>query len=236
VVGELVVVAAAGSLVAYDKATGAPRWNGATRGSGYSSPQLFTLDGTAQILLVSSTGVTGVAPGDGALLWEHAWPGEPIVQPGLTEDGDVLISVSATSGLRRLAVARSGAEWTVAERWTSIRLKPFFNDFVVHAGHAYGIDGGILACIELEQGERRWKGGRYGHGQLVLLPDQDLLLVLSEQGEVALVDATPAAFTERARFQAIESKTWNHPVLAGDVLLVRNAEEMAAFRLATIGE
>jgi outer membrane protein assembly factor BamB len=103
----------------------------------------------------------------------------------------------------------------------------------VHQGHAYGFDADTLACIDVEHGARKWAGGSYGSGQLILLPDEDLLLVVSEQGDLALVRATPDRFTELAHFPAIKGKTWNHPVLAGNVLLVRNGEEMAAFRLST---
>jgi outer membrane protein assembly factor BamB len=230
-----VVIVHVGALVAYDLATGDRRWLGPAGGS-YSSPQLLTLDGVPQVLLLSAAGAMGVAPADGALLWTHAWLGIGIVQPALTEEGDVLISQVADSavpiGTRRLAVAHASDGWTVEERWTSIRMKPSFSPLVVHEGHAYGFDGRILACIDVASGERKWKGGRYGAGQLLLLPDQDLLLVVSEQGELALVAASPDQFTELARFPAIEGKTWNQPVLVGDVLLVRNGQEMAAFRLA----
>jgi outer membrane protein assembly factor BamB len=232
VVNDLVVVAAAGNLVAYDLATGKPRWFGPHGGVSYSSPQLMTIKGVSQILLLSANGATSVAVADGKLLWEHPWPGVPIVQPATTADGDVLISVSDSSGTRRLAVAPGVSGWTVSERWTSEGLNPYFNDFVVHNGYAFGFDGSSLACIDLKDGNRKWKGGRYGHGQLILLADQGVLLVLSEEGELALVKAAPDQFTELARFPALKSKTWNHPVLAGDVLLVRNGEEMAGFHLS----
>ena len=238
VVNDLVIVAASGRLAAYDAATGNPRWSAPARAGSYSSPQLMTIGGVAQVLLLTGTGVTSVAPANGKLLWEHGWPGTPILQPARTSDGDVLITTGDMSGgvgTRRIAVAHGSGGWTVEERWTSAGLKPYFNDFVVHKGHAFGFDGSILACIDLKDGARKWKGGRYGHGQLVLLPDQDVLLVLSEEGELALVGAAPDQFTELARLPAIEGKTWNHPVLAGDVLLVRNGEEMAAFRLSLAG-
>ena len=234
VVADLVIVAASGRLVAYDASTGELRWKLGPKGGSYSSPHLMTIGGVPQIILLSTPGVTSVSPADGKELWHHAWEGTAMLQPAQTAEGDILVALGDMMGgigTRRLAIARSGSAWNVEERWTSRGLKPYYNDLVVHKGHAYGFDGSILSSIDLADGARKWKGGRYGHGQLVLLPDQDLLLVLSEDGELALVRAAPDQFTEVARFPVIEGKTWNHPVLVGDRLLVRNGEEMAAFRL-----
>jgi outer membrane protein assembly factor BamB len=239
VVSDEVIVAASGALAAYDIANGNPRWFGPTGGHGYSSPHLLTIAGVPQILLLNGEGVISVSPTDGALLWKHTWEGDSIVQPGVTADGDVLIGsgsgLGSEVGVLRLAVARESSGWSTKERWTSIGLKPYFNDFVVNKDYAFGFDGSSLACIDLKDGQRKWKGGQYGHGQIVLLPDQDLILVLSEEGDLALVKATPDQYSEIARVKAIEGKTWNHPVVIGDVVLVRNGEEMAAFRLPRDG-
>lgn len=235
VVGDQVVVAAAGRLVAYDIATGELRWMGPKGGSGYSSPQLVTIAGVEQILVLNGDGIISLSPADGTLLWENKWPGgTTILQPVQTPDGDLLYSISDMSGgvgVRRIAVTHDSSGWSIKERWTTRGLKPYYSGYVVHKGHAYGFDGSILACIDLADGARKWKGGRYGAGQLLLLADQDVLLVLSEEGELALVSATPGEFKELAKFPAIEGKTWNHPVVVGDILLVRNDREMAAFRL-----
>jgi outer membrane protein assembly factor BamB len=231
VVDDLVVVAVSGALAAYDAATGQPRWKRKPQGAGYSSPHLVTLGGMRQVAFVHGEGITGVAPSTGDVLWANAWEGSPIVQPAVIADGDLLFNVGNDLGLRRLSIARGAAGWTATERWTTRGLKPYFNDFVVHEGHAYGFDGNILACIDLADGARKWKGGRYGNGQLVLLADQDALLVLGEEGELALVSATPDRFVELGHAPGLDGKTWNHPVVVGDRLLVRNSEEMAAFRL-----
>jgi outer membrane protein assembly factor BamB len=232
---DLVIVAVGGTLAAYGRNDGQPRWIGPAGGDSYSSPQAVTIDGVTQILLMNTAGTVSVAPATGKALWTHPWnvrlPVLPIVQPARLEDGGVLVGDSIF-GIRRLAAMLQDREWTVTERWASNSLKPYFNDFVVHRGHAYGFDGSILASVDLADGVRKWKAGRYGQGQLVLLPDQDVLLVMSEEGELALVRATPDRFTELARFPALSGKTWNHPVLVGDILLVRNGEEMAAFRIA----
>ena len=137
-------------------------------------------------------------------------------------------------GMRRFAVTHGHEGWKLEERWASRGLRPNHNDSVVHDGHVYGFNGARLACIDVKDGARRWKAERYA-GFTILLADQGLLLVLTEKGEVALVEATPDGFTELARLQAIEGRTWNVPALAGDVLLVRNAREMAAFRLPRAG-
>jgi outer membrane protein assembly factor BamB len=239
VTDEMVIVAAAGKLVAYDLATGKPRWFGPDGGDSYSSPHRLTIDGVTQIVLMSALGATSVAPADGKLLWKYAWPSNTrIMQPALTADGNLLITAGDAMGgvgMRRIAVARGAAGWITEERWTSAGLKPSFNDSVVHNGYVYGFNGAILACIDAKDGTRKWKGGRYGNGQLLLLSDQDLLLVVSEEGELALVKAVPDQFTEVAHFPALEGKTWNHPVLAGYRLIVRNGSEMAAFRLSHDG-
>jgi outer membrane protein assembly factor BamB len=234
-VDGVVVVAADGQLVGYDARTGERRWVGPPEGGGYSSPHLVSIGGVKQVLLPRGRRTTSVAPADGSVLWEDSWqPVASMLQPAMAGDGDILIAAGDMMGgvgLRRIAVAPGDTGWTVQERWVSRGLKPYFNDFVIHKGHAYGFDGSILASVDLSDGARKWKGGRYGHGQLLLLADQDLLLVVSETGELALVQAAPDKFTELARVPAIEGKTWNHPVLVGNLLLVRNDQEMAAFRL-----
>lgn len=234
IVNDVVVVATAGTLAAYDRMTGAHRWTGPSYGGSYSSPHLLTFDGVEQVVLLGGPGAVSVNPVDGAVLWTHEWEPGPIVQPAVTADGDILVNaIAATGGLgiRRLAVTRSAGTWSLVEKWTSNGLKPYFNDFVVHKGHGYGFDGAILSAIDLTDGTRKWKGGRFGNGQLILLADQDLLLVISEEGELALISATPDKFTEITRFPALDGKTWNHPVVVGDTLLLRNGEEMMAFRL-----
>ena len=242
VVDDLVIVHAPGArdgqaVVAYDLASGEPRWFGQAGGASYSSPHLTTIDDVRQVVMITGEGAFGLELETGAALWKHEWPmggdGSRVVQPTILESGgEILIGSSFGLGTRRIAVSSDGSGgWTVAEGWTSRALKPYFNDTVVHRGTAFGFDGNILAAIDLATGERAWKGGRYGNGQVLLLPDQDLLLVISERGELALVRASAERFEELARMPGLEGKTWNHPVVVDGVLYLRNAKEAAAYRL-----
>ena len=227
---NVVLVAISGKLVAYDIHTGKTLWFGNEGGESYSSPQLFTIGGVEQVLMMSARGVTSYQASDGKVLWDYPLEGVRIVQPALCANGDLLIDVGGAKGLQRISVTLDSGKWIFREHWKSTRLKPNFNDFIVHKGHAYGFEGPALACLDLEDGQRKWKAGRYG-GQILLLADQDLLIVLTEKGELALVEAIPERHSELAHFPAIEGKTWNHPVMTGELLLVRNTVEMAAFRL-----
>jgi outer membrane protein assembly factor BamB len=233
VVNDVVIVALAGKLAAYDTISGNPRWFGPDGGSSYSSPQLLTINGVSQTLLMSDSGATSVEPASGKKLWEYQWQTDGrILQPALLGDGDLLLSAENKS-VRRVVASQVLNEWTTKDIWTNSQMKVNFNDFVIHKGYAYGFDGPYLVCVDLNDGKRIWRGDRY-RGFLLLLADQDLLLILSEKGELALVPADPKKFTELFKFQGIKGKTWNHPVLVGNLLVIRNAQEMAAFRLPLI--
>jgi outer membrane protein assembly factor BamB len=227
-------------VLGYDANSGKLAWSAGDGKLSFCSMQKAHLGGAEQLLISTDKGLTAFDPARGTVLWQHDWETKEvarIVQPAVLEGDDVVIGTGFDFGTRRIHVGRGSDGWSTQEVWTKTTFKPYYNDFVVHGGHLYGFDGLFFTCISLDSGERKWRERGYGNGQVLLLPDQDLLLILSEKGEVALVVAKPDARKEVARFQAIEGKTWNHPVLARGKLFVRNGEEMACYQLKeAIGE
>lgn len=220
------------TLLAFVAETGEPAWQYEGNGASYSSPRLFELDGQRQLVSVNSGDVTGHDPATGEELWLFEWPGKfpKVGQPVQVGENRVLVTASYGAGSFLLEVKKAeDAQVSVSEVWKSTRLKTKFSTAVVRDGFAYGLDEGRLACVSLEDGSRVWKDGKYGFGQNLLVGDK--LLVQAEDGYLAVVEASPEAFTEVARQDALSSMTWNPPTLAGRYLLVRNDREAICFRL-----
>lgn len=236
VIDDLVVVHPGGSgtaVAAYNKDSGEIVWQTQTAKGGYASPDLVTLAGRRQILLMTGENLMGLSVEDGALLWEHPWSTTYDInsaQPLVVDDNHVLVSSGYGHGAALLEISAAGDGFAVNELWQKNTLKNKFNSSVLYQDAVYGLDESILASIDVRTGERHWKGGRYGFGQVLLAGGH--LIVLTEKGEVVLVKATPESHQELASFQALEGKTWNTPAMADGLLLVRNQTEMAAYRIA----
>jgi outer membrane protein assembly factor BamB len=220
------------SVVAYNKVTGSPVWQALNDKQAYVSPMLVTLAGRRQILTVSAQRLAGLATEDGRLLWDFPWVTSYDVnsaQPLVVGENRVFISAGYGHGAAVVEVAPSTDGFSAKHIWQNVNMKNKFNSSVYYQGHIYGLDEAILSCVDAATGERKWKGGRYGYGQLLLA--SGYLIVLTESGEVMLVKATPERHDEVSRFSALEGRTWNHPALANGRLLVRNTTEMACFRI-----
>jgi outer membrane protein assembly factor BamB len=242
---RLVVVSlgdgAAGSLAAYDVASGERKWVAGHDMASYASPMLATLAGKRQVVMVNQMSVTGHDPVDGKILWEYAWqtaPAKASQPPVLSGDNLLLTAGYGVPGVL-IHVKRDGDKWTTEELYTTNHMRTKFTTPVVRDHFAYGLDDGALTCIDLEdEGRLVWQVGaphrpdRYEHGQVLLV--EDVLIVQAEAGEIVLVEANPSGFHKLGSLSAFKSKTWNNPALAGNRLFVRNDQEAACYDLATV--
>lgn len=218
------------ALWALDAETGRRVWSGGTTPASYGSPMLATLDGVRQVLQFDAYGLVAYDADGGTSLWKVEWKSDFDInagQPVLLPDDRVFISSSAGSALFKVSLVEG--EWQVEELWRNRNIKASYANVIYHDGFLYGLDNGILVCLNAETGERAWKKGRYGNGQMLLTGD--LLVILSEKGELALVEATPEAFRELGRIDAIEGRTWNNHALVDGKVYVRNHLEMACYEL-----
>jgi outer membrane protein assembly factor BamB len=237
VLGDLVIVPAGGpdggSLVAYGTETGERVWSGGSHRAAYSSPLFAALAGRDQIVLLNGSHLVGHSAVDGSLLWQYAWPGgtENVSQPVVLPGDRLFLSTGYGVGGKTFRVVAGTGSVEAELEWESLAMKAKFTNVVHHEGFLYGLDDGIMACVDARTGERVWKGGRYGHGQVLLVGD--VLLIQAESGGVVLVQAAPDGHRELARLDALDGKAWNSPALAGHHLLVRNDREAACYELPT---
>jgi outer membrane protein assembly factor BamB len=241
VVGDKLIVQAGGrrgqSVAAYDKLTGKPLWKVLDDPAAYSSPMLVQLAGQEQLLIVTAGRAVGLQPADGALLWSTPWKvnqgNRNNAQPVILGPNRFLLSAGYGTGCRAVEISKNDGGFAARSLWQNTSLKNKFTSSVFWQGCVFGLDEDILVCLDAQTGERKWKDGRYGYGQVLLAGGN--LIILSGSGELALVRANPDRYEELARFQAIEGKTWNHPALAGGRIFIRNAVQMACFDLRPAG-
>lgn len=268
VVDDKVIVTPGGrsgrSVVAYNKLTGERIWASLDDQAAYTSPMVVQLLGERQLIVVTAARMAGLRVETGELLWDFPWTTMYEInsaQPIVVDNEHIFISAGYDHGSALVKIAKSDSGYSATPVWENRNMKNRFNSSVLHEGYIYGFDEAIFACIDARTGERKWKGGRYGYGQVLLVPASSgsasgrsavsesassgsgsapaaravsgpaNLIVITESGDLVLLKATPAAHEELARFSAIEGKTWNQHAIAGGILLVRNTREMAAFDL-----
>ena len=233
--GDKVVVSVGGknnkSLVAYRRDTGEPVWAAGDDAASFSSPLIAEFDGEQQIVIFNKGSVAGHDPATGELLWSSRWsPAQPNVsQPIVLGNNRLLVSSGYGIGSSLFELQKKDGKWQTRGIWQNNKMKSKFGNPLEVGGKLYGLDDGIYACIDLETGERCWKEGRYGHGQQLLVGN--LLLLLSEEGEMVMIDPDPTSLKELGRFPALSGRSWNTIAVSGSKLLVRNHQEAACFEL-----
>ena len=232
---QTVIVDAGGkqnkAVIAYDRKSGDVVWASCSHKAGYTSPRLEHIGDSLQLLIFHGDGLAGLEPATGKKLWEYPWTNQykiNVAQP-MRFGTEIFISSGYDSGCVMLdpVTLSDGKPREVWPPNKNLKLK--FNEAVKVGDHVYGLDDGILACVNVRTGERTWKGGRYRYGQILLWAEK--LIVQAEAGYVAVVEARPERFTEVARLNALNDRTWNVPVVNRGRLYVRNAAEAACYQL-----
>lgn len=222
------------AVIAYHRTTGETVWASGNHQAGYATPRLETIQGTLTLLIFHGDGLQGLDPATGQQLWEYPWTNQykiNVAQPMLV--GDHLFLSSGYDSGCVLIDPTTLQEGKPAEVWPPNKnLKLKFNEAVQRENHVYGLDDGILACIDVKTGKRLWKGGRYRHGQVLLWGDK--LIVQAESGDVAVVEASPKEFKEVTRLAALTDRTWNLPIVNRGRLYARNASEAVCYELPTV--
>ncbi len=232
--GNLLLVELGGkrgyAFAAFDKKTGNIVWHSESDQPGYSSPIVITMHGKKQVVFFSAYGLQALSLDDGKLLWKHSWDTNYNVNaaiPLFYPPNNILISSSYGVGAALVEVNKSGGRFETKQAWFTKRFKNHFNSSVLIGDYVYGFDNAILKCLDVRTGEEKWKARGFSKGSLIAADGK--LIVLGEQGRLALVEATPDEYQEISSFQPLSGKCWSSPSLANGRLYVLNEKELISF-------
>lgn len=221
-------------LIALDRLTGRILWGFPSTDTNYTTARPMTFANEECVVFCDGRGVHALAPDTGSPRWTYKpklWNGPPLIDPQQLSQSSLLVGLGEAVGLTRLEVGKSGGTWSVEESWTTTRLRSSFNDMVVLDDCVYGFNQSVFVCFDAKTGERKWQGGRYGFGQAVLLRNPAQIIVTAENGDAVLLRATPERLDEIARIPVLHDKTWNHPIVVGDRLFLRNGKTAVCLQL-----
>jgi len=224
------------AALAFRQSDGAVLWKSMNFKNAHSSPVLIDVDGQPQVVALMASEVIGFNPDNGELLWQHNHPTEyglaistPIWAPGNL----LFVSSAYNCGSRALELHQSGGKTTVKELWSNQRLKSHFGTVIRHGDYVYlssGHDGpAFMTCVNLRSGEIAWQ--QRGFAKAQLLGADDKLILLDEDGTLALVEATPKEFRVLAQMPLLQHLSWTAPTLSGSNLYLRDRQVLVALDL-----
>lgn len=212
-----------GTFIALDKTNGALKWASQRDVVSYSSPIAVDIAGIRQVVFVSGEAAVGLSPVDGSLYWRLPWHTSydlNVATPIFVAPDRIFISSGYDHGAALLQISREGDGLGVKKVWESRGMKNHFGTSLLIGDYIYGFDNAILKCIEAETGKEQWRRRGYGKGSLIYADGQ--LIILSDKGKLALADASPKEFREKASAQVLSGKCWTPPTLANGKIFVRD--------------
>ncbi len=234
--GNLVVVTPGGSrgtVLALNKANGAPAWQSAQLKDSAAYSSLVPVDwgNVRQYIVFTDKSVAGVAARNGQLLWRADRPGETAVIPTpVTKDGVVFVTSGYNVGCNAFQVGFAGGRFTARELYSGKQMRNHHGGVVLVGDHVYGFDEGVLKCIELKTGREVWADRSVGKGAVAYADGH--LYCRSENGPIALVEAMPEGYREKGRFDQPDRsrrQAWPHPVVFGGKLYIRDQDVLLCF-------
>jgi outer membrane protein assembly factor BamB len=244
--GDKVLVNVGGtgaSVVAFKRDSGEVAWKALDDPASYSSGIAFGQGKGRQVVFLTQKGVRSLAPADGKVLWEF-----PLVDR-LNESsttpvkvGDVLLASSVTFGTVGLELETKGGKPAAKQLWKNAKLTCYFSTPIpVGKEHVYMVTGAAtlfnptstLHCVEVKTGKVLWskeKVGKY-HAAMVRTAD-DKLLLLSDLGDLILLDPSPKGYKELARSKVVDKEQiWAHPALSDGRVYLRDEKDLICLQL-----
>jgi outer membrane protein assembly factor BamB len=227
-----------GTLVAIDKSSGAAVWQSKAwaEKAAYASVIPAELGGVKQYIQITDESVAGIAASSGALVWRAPRPGQTAVVPDpIYRDGIVFVTSGYGVGCNAFQVTAAGGRFNAREVYANKDLENHHGGVVLVGDHLYSLtNGNQLVCLEFKTGKVAWKDRSVGKGSITCADGH--LIVRGERGAgtVALVEATPAGYKEKGRFDPpdrSDKSSWPHPVVAGGRLYLRDQDVLLCYDL-----